>query len=237
MDVVGKVRFSSPITFVNDNFPVSFYSGVTSRAQDGFSQAASSQLPTGTWENGVFDYDHLKRTYLPLYTRHWDDMSKVPFIFNPSTGLWISYDDSESISLKNEYIKREKLAGAMFWELSSDRNAELISITYTSLNDGKVPDTTGSSSAATQTTTAATVTTVTTTKHTNDVTTGTRPDQTTVGPTTQRPSGSSTTWKAYVSYKVGDPVTFDGRTYACIQAHTALPDWTPAAVPALWKLT
>lgn len=36
------------------------------------------------------------------------------------------------------------------------------------------------------------------------------------------------------SYKVGDKVTYLTKTYACQQAHTSQPGWTPAAVPALW---
>lgn len=36
------------------------------------------------------------------------------------------------------------------------------------------------------------------------------------------------------TYAVGDRVTFEGAEYECRQAHTSQPDWTPAAVPALW---
>lgn len=93
----------------------------------------------GTWENGVFDYDHLKKSYLPSYTRYWDESSKVPFLYNNSTGIWISYDDVQSIQLKSEYIKREELAGAMFWELSGDRDDELIDVAFkTLINDDDV---------------------------------------------------------------------------------------------------
>ncbi|KAB8140975.1 chitinase [Chloroflexia bacterium SDU3-3] len=42
----------------------------------------------------------------------------------------------------------------------------------------------------------------------------------------------------YHAYAVGDVVSYQGSEYRCIQAHTSLSDWTPAAVPALWeKLT
>ncbi|CAF5143199.1 unnamed protein product, partial [Rotaria sp. Silwood1] len=36
------------------------WADVKSTAQNGFSQPASDQLPMGTWEKGVFDYDHIK---------------------------------------------------------------------------------------------------------------------------------------------------------------------------------
>jgi chitinase len=109
---------------------------VTNTTLNGFSQSASSQLPSGTWENGVFDYDHLQKSFIPFYQRYWDEKSKVPYLFNPSTGIWISYDDLESINLKNNYIKQKRLGGAFFWELSSDRQAQLISATFNALNKG-----------------------------------------------------------------------------------------------------
>lgn len=38
------------------------------------------------------------------------------------------------------------------------------------------------------------------------------------------------------AYRTGDVVTWEGLPVWCVQAHdsTATPDWTPAAVPALW---
>lgn len=32
----------------------------------------------------------------------------------------------------------------------------------------------------------------------------------------------------------GDVVTYNGRSYRCLQSHTSISTWTPAAVPALW---
>jgi chitinase len=61
----------------------------------------------------------------PGYVRHWDDVAKVPRLYNAETKHWISYDDPESMGLKGEYIARERLGGAMFWELSHDTGALL----------------------------------------------------------------------------------------------------------------
>jgi chitin-binding protein len=55
----------------------------------------------------------------------------------------------------------------------------------------------------------------------------------TTAPTTP-PAGGS--WAAGTAYRVGDVVTYGGRSYRCIQAHTALPGWEPPNVPALWAL-
>lgn len=41
-------------------------------------------------------------------------------------------------------------------------------------------------------------------------------------------------WTAGGEYAAGDRVQHGGALYKCIQAHTALADWTPDAAPALW---
>lgn len=43
-------------------------------------------------------------------------------------------------------------------------------------------------------------------------------------------------WEPWVAYSINDLVSYNGNIYACIQAHTSLPGWEPANVPALWKL-
>ncbi|MBO4160298.1 lytic polysaccharide monooxygenase [Micromonospora antibiotica] len=54
-------------------------------------------------------------------------------------------------------------------------------------------------------------------------------------PTTPGPSPTAGgTWTAGRSYQVGDLVTYQGASYRCRQAHTALPGWEPPYVPALW---
>ncbi|CAF1316463.1 unnamed protein product [Adineta ricciae] len=107
---------------------------VTNTTLNGFLQAASSVPPNGTWGDGSFDYDDIKNDVIRSYTRYWDDQSKVPFLFNSSTGIWISYEDLESVKWKCDYMKKYRLAGAFFWELSKDRKGELIGATFNALN-------------------------------------------------------------------------------------------------------
>lgn len=42
-------------------------------------------------------------------------------------------------------------------------------------------------------------------------------------------------WQVDVSYKVGDPVTWQTAQYTCIQAHTSNAGWTPGAAVTLWS--
>lgn len=60
------------------------------------------------------------------FVRHWDDVSKAPFLFNAEKKIFITYDDEESVKLKCDYIKNNGLAGAMFWEYFSDPKLYLL---------------------------------------------------------------------------------------------------------------
>jgi len=86
---------------------------------DGLFQAATS-IPMGTWAAGNFDYHDIAANYLPTMTRHWSDQAKAPWLFDPTRGLVISYDDAESLVAKTDVVRAMGLGGAMFWELSSD---------------------------------------------------------------------------------------------------------------------
>jgi chitinase len=100
-------------------------------------QSATDPASNGTWEAGVFDYKDLKNNFLGQgYERYWDESAQVPWLYNPATGIWISYDDPESIEIKSNYIIAENLGGAMYWELSSDtQDAELLTRVYETLSD------------------------------------------------------------------------------------------------------
>jgi len=57
----------------------------------------------------------------------------------------------------------------------------------------------------------------------------------TTAPTTAPPTNNPTgTWRAGTAYKIGDVVTYNGISYRCRQAHTALAGWEPPNAPALW---
>lgn len=109
------------------------WSGCTNSGSGQYQSCSS--LPQGTWEAGVFDFTDLENQYINKsgYTRYWNDTAKVPFLWNPSTQTFISYDDVESIGYKTSFLKSKGLAGAMFWELSADRNKTLLNKVYNDL--------------------------------------------------------------------------------------------------------
>ena len=62
------------------------------------------------------------------FTKYWDDVAKAPYLFNPTTKFFITYDDERSLREKCAYIKKNNLAGAMFWEYSSDKKEYLLDV-------------------------------------------------------------------------------------------------------------
>ena len=48
------------------------------------------------------------------YTRYWDDVSKVPFLYNGDT--FITYVDQDAVQAVCDFVKERKLGGAMVWE-------------------------------------------------------------------------------------------------------------------------
>jgi chitinase len=59
------------------------------------------------------------------FTRHWNAAAGTPYLYNPATQVFISYDDEASIGEKTRYAIRQGLRGVMFWELDADRHGVL----------------------------------------------------------------------------------------------------------------
>jgi chitinase len=63
---------------------------------------------------------------LPGFKVYHDRAAKADYIFNKQTLQFISFDDEWSVKQKCKYVKREKMAGAMFWEYDSDLKGYLL---------------------------------------------------------------------------------------------------------------
>ena len=56
-----------------------------------------------------------------VYRVFEDTEAEATFLSAPSAnGLWVSFDDTEIVKRKVDYINGLGLGGAMFWELSGD---------------------------------------------------------------------------------------------------------------------
>lgn len=54
------------------------------------------------------------------FVQYWDSVAKAPYSFNIERKLLATYDDSESIKLKTDYVISHRLNGIMFWQLADD---------------------------------------------------------------------------------------------------------------------
>ena len=62
------------------------------------------------------------------YKQYWDTAAMAPYLFNSETNVFISYDRERSVEEKCKYVKKTRLAGAMFWEYNSDKKEYLLKI-------------------------------------------------------------------------------------------------------------
>lgn len=60
------------------------------------------------------------------YKRHWDRRAKAPYLYNADLKRFVSYDDEKSVKAKCRYVKKNGLAGVMFWEYFNDPKAYLL---------------------------------------------------------------------------------------------------------------
>ena len=54
------------------------------------------------------------------FTRYWDTDANTPYLWNPDTRTFITYEDEASLAQKMAYVKANHLAGVMFWEYTYD---------------------------------------------------------------------------------------------------------------------
>ena len=98
------------------------------KTNNGLFQKTDQGAATGLYEKGSFNYNELKSNYFSTYTRFWNAEAQVPWLYNPDTGIFISYDDPESIAAKAGYAKDKGLGGIMIWELSQGDDEMLAAI-------------------------------------------------------------------------------------------------------------
>ncbi|KAJ2627352.1 hypothetical protein H4R22_004443 [Coemansia sp. RSA 1290] len=60
------------------------------------------------------------------WVRQWDSTTKTPWLFNPTTKQYITYDDPESLKIKVDYAAAKGLGGVMVWALYMDYQNELL---------------------------------------------------------------------------------------------------------------
>ncbi|KAJ2721829.1 hypothetical protein GGI07_003712 [Coemansia sp. Benny D115] len=94
-----------------------------------YDACAGSTANSGTWMwRHLRDQGVLTSPTTPAapWVRQWDPISQTPWLFNPSTKQFISYDDMDSLKIKVDYAASKGLAGTMVWSINMDYNNELL---------------------------------------------------------------------------------------------------------------
>ncbi|KAJ2741215.1 hypothetical protein GGI20_005344 [Coemansia sp. BCRC 34301] len=104
------------------------------------------------------------------WVRTWDSATSTPWLFNPSTNTFITYDDPQSIQLKVSYAAAKGLAGTMVWGMDMDYNDELLSVLQTFPSDNSTSTSTAPTLSSTSSRTSATSETPTSATSTSSTT-------------------------------------------------------------------
>ncbi len=67
------------------------------------------------------------------WTRYWDEAAQAPYLYDAQNRSFLSYEDPDPLRGKARYVLEHGLGGAMFWEYSNDRRAELLGVLHATL--------------------------------------------------------------------------------------------------------
>jgi chitinase len=73
-----------------------------------------------------FSYPDLPNLLATGFSRFWDNEASVPYLYNPHTRVFVTYEDPQSLAAKCKYINEQKLGGVMFWEYFNDSTGILL---------------------------------------------------------------------------------------------------------------
>ena len=76
------------------------------------------------YPEGIGYQDILSLENAIVLKKYWDESAKASFLYNGD--IWISYDNEESIKIKIDYVKSNRLGGIMVWEYSHDLSGKLL---------------------------------------------------------------------------------------------------------------
>lgn len=81
-------------------------------------------------DGGFLSWRELSAAYVDKqgFQRHWDAQAQAPFLWNPQTRTFISYDDPQSLRAKAAFVREKQLGGIMYWEHRQDADEQLLDV-------------------------------------------------------------------------------------------------------------
>ena len=94
--------------------------GSVSNVNGGLFQPGTGK-PSG-WHEHDGDWNVLAQTRVKdsHYVRYWESAARVPWLYDSTSGTWVSYDDPQSVREKVRYVRERGLGGVVIWELGGD---------------------------------------------------------------------------------------------------------------------
>ena len=85
---------------------------------------------------GEHPWPELVRDYIGRngFERHWDRQARAPWLWNPRTHAFVTYDDPQSIAAKAAYVRAHGLGGLMYWEQKHDPDGVLLDAIWEGLH-------------------------------------------------------------------------------------------------------
>ncbi|MBN2000902.1 T9SS type A sorting domain-containing protein [candidate division KSB1 bacterium] len=71
-------------------------------------------------ENVEYRYNQVISLLQDGWYFFWDPVSKVPYLMNPQSTHFVSFDDTTSVRFKVDYMKTQQLGGLFIWALGQD---------------------------------------------------------------------------------------------------------------------
>lgn len=85
-------------------------------------------------QNSQLAYDTIAKTMLGHgFIRNWDAAASVPWLYNPRQHIFVTYEDPQSLAAKCRYVRKNHLAGVMFWDYSADPSGKLLHAIHSAL--------------------------------------------------------------------------------------------------------
>lgn len=101
----------------------------------------SWDLPSHPQPGGQVPYYELKRLETTSgWSKFRDPYAKVPYLYNASRGIMLSYEDATSLTERSRLIRNEGYGGLVIWQLTGDIKNEgfpMTSLAFDLMRDGK----------------------------------------------------------------------------------------------------
>ncbi|MBP2000329.1 chitinase [Paenibacillus shirakamiensis] len=91
----------------------------------------AKNLEKGIVGSYLKDYGLAGATLTGTYTRNYDSTLVAPWLWNPTTKVFLSTEDEQSLGAKADYVVKNGIGGVMIWELAGDYDF------YPDRNNGK----------------------------------------------------------------------------------------------------